>query len=150
VLTTLLVPAQAPTLCWISFMTMGSAGRIVSPHIPFIGPTCFTNIWSALELVNSVKLSVRCYSYTQAHSKSGHLLGARLHCRHTIFLAYKYWDEILGHQLEKKLESFAPCYSQSFLLAAFTENHALLWFLKSIQEKSAKQENSSLFMNSIL
>ncbi len=39
-----------------------------------------------------------------------------------------YWDGILGHQFEKRLESFAPCYSQSLLLADFTDNHTLLWF----------------------
>jgi hypothetical protein len=61
-------------------MTMGS-GKTVSPQSshPFIGPTCFTNIWSPLELVNSVKLSVPCYSYTQ---------------------------EILEHQFEKKTRVF--------------------------------------------
>ncbi len=37
-------------------------------------------------------------------------------------------DGILGHQFDKRLESFAPCYSQSLLLADFTENHTLLWF----------------------
>ncbi len=37
-------------------------------------------------------------------------------------------DGILGHQLNKRLESFAPCYSQSLLLADFKENHTLLWY----------------------
>jgi hypothetical protein len=37
-------------------------------------------------------------------------------------------DGILGHHFNKKLESFAPCYSQSLLLADFKENQALLWF----------------------
>jgi hypothetical protein len=31
-------------------------------------------------------------------------------------------------QFDKKLESFATCYSQSLLLADFKENHTLLWF----------------------
>jgi hypothetical protein len=47
------------------------------------------------------------------------------------------------------LESFALRYSKSLLLADFKENQILLWFIKSLQ-KTAKQENSSLFMNSIL
>jgi hypothetical protein len=37
-------------------------------------------------------------------------------------------DGILWHQLNKWLESFAPCYSQSLLLADFKENHTLLLF----------------------
>ncbi len=41
--------------------------------------------------------------------------------------------------------SFALCYSQSLLLADFKENHTL-----SLAKKSAKHENSSLFMNNIL
>jgi hypothetical protein len=45
-------------------------------------------------------------------------------------------DGTLGHQFNKRL----------FYWRIFKENHALLWFL----QKSAKQENSSLFMNSIL
>ncbi len=56
---------------------------------------------------------------------------------------------ILGHQFEKILKSFAQFYSQSHLLADFKENHPLLWFQKYIK-KFAKQEISSLFMNSIL
>jgi hypothetical protein len=54
-------------------------------------------------------------------------------------------------QFNKRLDSFAPCYSQSHLLADFKENHmvpgALLWFKPC--KKSAKQEKSSLFMNGI-
>jgi hypothetical protein len=34
--------------------------------------------------------------------------------------------EFLDINLTKKLESFAPCYSQSLLLADFIENQALL------------------------
>jgi hypothetical protein len=41
---------------------------------------------------------------------------------------------------------FCSCYSKSLLLADFKENHTLL----SCTKKSAKQENSSLFMNRIL
>jgi hypothetical protein len=32
-------------------------------------------------------------------------------------------DGILGHLFNKRLKSFAPCYSQSLLLADFEENH---------------------------
>jgi hypothetical protein len=32
-------------------------------------------------------------------------------------------DGILAHKFNKRLESFAPCYSQSLLLADFKENH---------------------------
>ncbi len=44
--------------------------------------------------------------------------------------------EFLGHQFNKSLESFDPCYSEFLLLADF--------------KKKEKQENSSLFMNNIL
>ncbi len=33
-------------------------------------------------------------------------------------------DGIIGHKFEKRLESFAPCYSQSLALVDFTENQA--------------------------
>ncbi len=33
---------------------------------------------------------------------------------------------ILGHKFNKRIESFAPCYSQSLLLADFNDNHTLL------------------------
>jgi hypothetical protein len=46
--------------------------------------------------------------------------------------------------------TFAPCYSQSLLLADFKENHTVLLVLKNPYKKSVKQENASLFMNSIL
>ena len=58
-------------------------------------------------------------------------------------------DRILGHQFNKRLESFAPCYSQSLLLVDFKENHSLMQVFK-ILTKIRKQENSSLFMNSSL
>jgi hypothetical protein len=54
-------------------------------------------------------------------------------------------DGILENQFNKRLESFAPCYSQSLLLEDFKEKHTL-YGLKN----PAKQENPSLFMNSIL
>ncbi len=37
-------------------------------------------------------------------------------------------DGILSHQFDKRLESFAPCFSQSLLLAVCKENHTLLWY----------------------
>ncbi len=43
-------------------------------------------------------------------------------------------DGILGHYLDKILESFAPCHSQSLLLADFKDNQTLLWFQKYIQK----------------
>ncbi len=46
----------------------------------------------------------------------------------------KIWDGILGYKFDKRLESFALCYSQSLLLADLKENHTILWFLKYIQE----------------
>jgi hypothetical protein len=36
-------------------------------------------------------------------------------------------DEILGHQFNKILESFASSYSQSLVLADFKESHSLIW-----------------------
>jgi hypothetical protein len=36
--------------------------------------------------------------------------------------------EFLDMNFDKRLEYFAPCYSQPILLADFTENHTLLWF----------------------
>jgi hypothetical protein len=36
-------------------------------------------------------------------------------------------DGILGHQLNKMFEYFAPGYAPSLLLADFKENHTLLW-----------------------
>ncbi len=66
------------------------------------------------------------------------------HCQKKLRM-YKTWDGILGHQMNKRLESFAPCYSQSLLLAGFKENLLFSGF-KNSYKKSAKQENSSLFM----
>jgi hypothetical protein len=46
------------------------------------------------------------------------------------FLPVNLRDGILGHQFNKRSESFAPSYTQSILLADFKENHTgtLLWF----------------------
>ncbi len=43
-------------------------------------------------------------------------------CNHVAMARYG----ILGHEVDKRLESFAPCYSQFLLLADFTENHTIL------------------------
>jgi hypothetical protein len=51
-------------------------------------------------------------------------------------------DGILGHQFHKRLESFALCYSQSFLLADFKENQTLLWFTQYLQKNSRKKIES--------
>ncbi len=48
-------------------------------------------------------------------------------------------DGVLGHRFNKRLESFASCYSQSLLLADLKKPYS-----------STKQENSSLFKNSIM
>ncbi len=48
--------------------------------------------------------------------------------------AFTAWDGILGHQFNKRLESFAPSYSQSLLQADFKENDTLIWYLKSSQK----------------
>jgi hypothetical protein len=60
-------------------------------------------------------------------------------------------DGILGHHFNKRFESFAPCYLHSLLLANFkkTLTYSSL-VLIILTKESAKQENSSLFMNSIL
>jgi hypothetical protein len=57
--------------------------------------------------------------------------------------------EFLDISLTKELESFAPCYSQSLILADFKESQKTITslVLKPVQKKSTKQENSSLFMN---
>jgi hypothetical protein len=44
------------------------------------------------------------------------------------------WGGILGYQFNKRFESFAPCYSQSLLLANFTETHTVSGFKKSLQK----------------
>jgi hypothetical protein len=59
-------------------------------------------------------------------------------------------DGILGHQLNKRLESFGLCYSQSLLLADFKEKKTILFsgFKKSLQKKSTIKIKST--MNGIL
>ncbi len=67
--------------------------------------------------------------------------------QHQFLLFYDiFWNGILGHQFNKRLESFAPCYSQSLLQADFEEKLTLLWLKKIPYKKFAKQKNSSLFM----
>jgi hypothetical protein len=60
-------------------------------------------------------------------------------------------DGILGRRFDKSLESFAPCYSLSFYWRIFKENQTLQYsgFINAYK-KSAKQENSNLFVDSIL
>jgi hypothetical protein len=58
-----------------------------------------------------------------------------------------YRDGILGHQFDRRRESFAPCYSKSLPLEDLKKTILYSEF-KITYKKSAKQENSSLFMNS--
>ncbi len=37
------------------------------------------------------------------------------------------WDRILGHHFDKRLKSFAPCFSQSFYRRFFSKKTTLLW-----------------------
>ncbi len=53
-------------------------------------------------------------------------------------------DGIHGHQFNKRLESFAPCYSQFLLQADFKENHTLLWFKKSYKKFSETRKPESI------
>jgi len=59
---------------------------------------------------------------------SGPLLHA-VHSRSTGFDRNQtlFRERILGHQFDRRLVSFAPCYSQSLLLANFTENQTIFW-----------------------
>jgi hypothetical protein len=57
---------------------------------------------------------------------------------------------IIGRQFDKRLESFAPYYSQALLLAELKRKPYSSLVLKIPTKKSAKQENSNLFINSIL
>jgi hypothetical protein len=59
-------------------------------------------------------------------------------------------DGILGHQFNKILESLAPSYSQSLLYWRILKKTIFFSGFKNPYKKSAKQENSSLFENSIL
>jgi hypothetical protein len=65
-----------------------------------------------------------------------------------------YRDGILGHQFDKRIESFATRSSQSLLLPGFKENQEnhsgfnnYIHTVNTCTKKPAKQENSSLFMN---
>jgi hypothetical protein len=58
-----------------------------------------------------------------------------------------YRDGIFGHQFDKRLESFAPCYSQVPSTGGFYRKPFSSLILKIYPKKSAKQENLSLFMN---
>ncbi len=44
-----------------------------------------------------------------------------------VIINQEWRDGILEHQFNKRLESFAPCYSQSLLLVDFEENRTLCW-----------------------
>jgi hypothetical protein len=55
-------------------------------------------------------------------------------CPSLCCLDYLARDGILRHQFDKRLKSFAPCYSQSLLVADFTENHSGL----KIEKKNHK------------
>jgi hypothetical protein len=57
-----------------------------------------------------------------------------------------FWDGILGHQFYIRLESFAPCYSQSRLLVDFKENHTLLFknTYEKIRETGKLKSNSRI------
>ena len=61
-------------------------------------------------------------------------------------------DGIVGHQFNKILESFAPCYLQIFIVPSTGgfERKPYSSMVLKIRTKFAKQENSSLFMISIL
>ena len=61
-----------------------------------------------------------------------------------------HWDVILGHQFDKRLESFASCYSQSLLLTDFRENHTLLWFSETIQKIHETRQLESIHQQHIV
>jgi hypothetical protein len=48
--------------------------------------------------------------------------------------------EFLDIKFDKRLEFFAPCYSQSILLADLKENDTLVWFYKSLQKIREKTQ----------
>jgi hypothetical protein len=56
-------------------------------------------------------------------------------------------DGILGLEYDKQLDYFAPCYSQYLVLADFYRKPYSTLVLKLHTKNSAKQENSSSFMN---
>jgi hypothetical protein len=51
-------------------------------------------------------------------------------------------DGILGHQFNKRLESFASCYSESLLLADFKETILFPGFNNHYTKKSGKKRKS--------
>jgi hypothetical protein len=59
-------------------------------------------------------------------------------------------DGILVHQFDKRLESFASCYSLSLLLADFKETILFSGFNNHYKKNPGKKENPGLFMSSIL
>ncbi len=54
--------------------------------------------------------------------------------------------EFLGQPFNKRLESFAPCYSLSLLLADFKENHILLRFLESAQKNPRRKKRDRILI----
>jgi hypothetical protein len=58
--------------------------------------------------------------------------------------------EFLDIKFSKRLESFAPCYSQYLSTGGFERKAILFSGFKNPYKKSVKKENWSLFMNSIL
>jgi hypothetical protein len=59
-------------------------------------------------------------------------------------------EGILGHQFNKRPERLLLHAFHVPFFWRIKKNHTLLWFKKSLQKKSAKQENSSLFVKSNL
>jgi hypothetical protein len=50
----------------------------------------------------------------------------------------EFGDEILGHQINKRLESFAQCHSQFILLADFKENRTYSYLVLKILTKKTR------------
>ncbi len=48
-------------------------------------------------------------------------------------------------KFDKRLEFFAPCYSQSILMADFKENDTLVWFYKSLQKIRETRKLKSIY-----
>ncbi len=53
-------------------------------------------------------------------------------------------SKILEHQFDKRLESFAPCHSQSLLLADFTETHTLFRFKIPYKKNPRNKKTESI------
>jgi hypothetical protein len=53
-------------------------------------------------------------------------------------------DGILGHHFNKRLGSFAPCYSQSLQLADFKENHSLFLFKNPFKKIRGTRKRESI------